>query len=323
MMSAKPRKIPAYRLHRPTGQAVVRFDDHDYYLGKYGTPQSQEAYHRKVAEWITAGVLTRPHERPHTPVDISVNELILAFLNHAEGYYRRADGSPTPELTNLRLALRPLKRLYGTTSAGEFGPKALKALRQAMVDAGLCRRTVNQRVARVVRVFRFAVENELVPAAVHHALKAVPGLRVGRSGAKESRTVRPVSQEHVEAVRPYVSRQLWAVIQLQLLSGMRSGEALIMLRMRSGHVGDGLGLRPVPAQDRGARQTAPGLSGASGPGSHPAVAPPRPFGVPLPGPGGEGRTSGRAPPEPEDAADAVAEGPDAHRGAAEGAPGSL
>ena len=56
---------------------------------------------------------------------------------------------------------------------------ALKAVRQAMVDAGLCRRTVNQRVARVVRVFRFGVENELVPAAVHQALKAVAGLRSG------------------------------------------------------------------------------------------------------------------------------------------------
>lgn len=95
-----------------------------------------------------------------------------------------------------------------------------------MVDSGLCRSTVNQRVARLVRVFRFGVENELVPAAVHHALKAVPGLRAGRSGAKDSRKVGPALDGHVDAVRPFVSRQLWAVILLQRLTGMRSGEAL-------------------------------------------------------------------------------------------------
>ena len=227
-MSAKPRKIPSYRLHKPTGQAVVRLDGHDFYLGKYGTPESQESYHRKVAEWVTAGVVASSGESRGAALDLSVNELILAFWHHAEGYYRRADGTPTAELEYLRLALRPLKSLYGTTPARDFGPVALKAVRQSMVDSGLCRLTVNQRVARLARVFRFGVENELVPAAVHQALKAVPGLRSGRSGAKEGRKVYPVPDGHVEAVRPYVSRQLWAVISLQRLTGMRSGEALIM-----------------------------------------------------------------------------------------------
>jgi len=59
-MPAKPRKIPSYRLHKPTGQAVVRLDGRDHYLGKHGTPGSQEAYHRKVAEWVAAGVAAGP-----------------------------------------------------------------------------------------------------------------------------------------------------------------------------------------------------------------------------------------------------------------------
>jgi len=174
------------------------------------------------------GVAASAGEILGTTLNISVNELLLAYWHHAETYYRRADGTPAAELENLRLALRPLKSLYGNTPARDFGPMALKAVRQSMIDSGLSRRTVNQRVARIARVFRFGVESELVPAAVHHALKAVPGLRAGRSGAKEGRKVRPVPNGHVEAVRPYVSRQLWAVIELQRLTGMRSGEALIM-----------------------------------------------------------------------------------------------
>jgi integrase len=159
---------------------------------------------------------------------LSIKELILAFWIHAETYYRRDDGTPAAELENLRLALRPLKRLYGTTPARDFGPQALKAVRQQMIDAGLCRRTINQRIGRIIRLFRFGVENELVPAAVHHALRALTSLRRGRSAARESRAIRPVPRERVEAVRPYLSRQLWAVVQLQQLTGMRSGEALAM-----------------------------------------------------------------------------------------------
>ena len=36
-MPAKTRRIPAYRLHKPTGQAVVRLESRDHYLGRHGT----------------------------------------------------------------------------------------------------------------------------------------------------------------------------------------------------------------------------------------------------------------------------------------------
>jgi integrase len=231
--SPKPaRKTPGdpkYRHYKPKNLAVVRVDGRDIYLGKYNSPESWERYYRILAQRRVAGrAMTGRLTDDGDPPDLSVNELLLAFWDHATTYYRRGDGTPTPELENLRLALRLLKLLYGTSPAREFGPKALKAVRQAMVESGLCRRTVNQRIARVVRVFRFGVENELVPAAVHHALKAVPGLRAGRSGAREGRKVTAAPDGHVDAVRPFLSRQLWAVVELQRLTGMRSGEALAM-----------------------------------------------------------------------------------------------
>jgi hypothetical protein len=122
---------------------------------------------------VVDGILPTPvaltavdHEGP------SVNEIILAFLRHASDLYRRADGAQTGELENIRLALRPLKSLYGGTPARDFGPKALKSVRQGMINSGLCRRTINQRIGRSTRIFRFAIENELVPTSIHHGLKA-------------------------------------------------------------------------------------------------------------------------------------------------------
>src|SRR4051794_33605125 len=84
-----------------------------------------------------------------------------------------------------------------------------------MIDSGICRNEVNKRVRHVVRMLRWAVENELVPPAVHQALKAVRGLSKGRTEARESVPVRSVPNASVDAIRPYASRQVWAMVELQ------------------------------------------------------------------------------------------------------------
>jgi len=55
--------------------------------------------------------------------------LIAAYIEHAETYYRNADGEQTGEVGHVRLALRPVGELYAHTLARDFGPKALEALR--------------------------------------------------------------------------------------------------------------------------------------------------------------------------------------------------
>jgi hypothetical protein len=80
-----------------------------------------------------------------------VAELILAFWQWAERNYRDERGEPGPELDNVRLALKPLRRLYGHTPAAAFGPLALRAVQEDLVKAGLSRGVVNARVNRVRR----------------------------------------------------------------------------------------------------------------------------------------------------------------------------
>jgi integrase len=227
-MSATNLNTPSYRLYRRTGQAVVTLSGKDHYLGKYDSPESREKYDRLVAEWVLSG------RRPAIPTaataakrDYTIGELILAYLDHADSYYRKG-GQPTSERRNIEMALRPLRRLYTHAQVEDFGPLALKTVRQAMIDSDLCRTEVNKRVRHIVRMARWGVENELVPAMVHHALKAVAGLKAGRSAARESKPVGPVPDPFVEAIEPYVSRQIWAMVELQRLTGMRSGEVTIM-----------------------------------------------------------------------------------------------
>jgi hypothetical protein len=79
-MPTRSRKVPSDRLHKPTGQAVVRLDGRDHYLGRHGTPASREAYDRLVAEWLAAGrSLVATRGRTGGPPGVSIGELILAY----------------------------------------------------------------------------------------------------------------------------------------------------------------------------------------------------------------------------------------------------
>lgn len=159
--------------------------------------------------------------------DLTIVELIRAYWRHAEVYYRK-NGQPTREVGMIKLAMQPLGRLYGDTPAKDFGPLQLKAIRQAMIETDICRNEVNRRVRLIVRAFKWAVSEAMVPPSVHHGLKAVDGLKKGRCGIRESPPVKPVPDAFVDAVLPHVSRQVAAMIQLQRLAGMRPGEVCIM-----------------------------------------------------------------------------------------------
>lgn len=225
------RKLPSYRLHKGSGQAVVTLDGRDHYLGTFGTPESRAEYDRLMVEWLAARRLKPPTPDlagDATPGDITIHELLLAFWRHAERHYRTPSGKASSELGNYRDTIRPLKQLYGFTPAREFSPLKLKALRGTLVASGLNRTTINQRVGRIVRIFKWASSEELVPVAVYRALGTVGGLQKGRTDAKKSEPICPVPDADVDAVRPHVSRQVWAMIELQRLTGMRPGEVCDM-----------------------------------------------------------------------------------------------
>ncbi len=107
-MSRRPR-IPSYRLHEQSGQAIVILIDptgrrRDILLGKHGTAESRQEYARVLAEWEAGGRILALAGTPTGAIaSISINEIILAFWRHAEEHYRHRDGTPTNELTDCRL----------------------------------------------------------------------------------------------------------------------------------------------------------------------------------------------------------------------------
>lgn len=185
-------------------------------LGQHGSPESYAEYQRVLSQ-IAAGRITDT-AGPH---DLLVKELAVRFLKHAIAYYRDSEGKPTSETNCFRAAIRVLVAICGEESAVEFGPLALKSVRQAMINAGWARTTVNSQVRRIRQVWRWGVENELIPPERWQALASVKGLGRGRSGAKESDGVKPVDEADVERTLPHLPPAVAAMVRVQLLTGCR------------------------------------------------------------------------------------------------------
>ena len=91
-MPGRPRKIPSYCRHKASGQAVVRIDGTDVYLGLYGRPRATKS---------TTGGSPNGSQTAPTPDQslagsfppcpngggLTIVELIAAFWPHAKTYY--------------------------------------------------------------------------------------------------------------------------------------------------------------------------------------------------------------------------------------------
>jgi len=230
-MPRKPGKVPSYCRHKKSGQAVVYFGRKAVYLGPFCSSESHQNYEREIARWRVAqeSGIDRETVAIDRAAPKTVSELILAYLLFAKTYYVDADGKQTKEFTEMKLALRPLRKVHGSTYVENFGPLALKAVRTHMVESGkLSRQVINRRVNRIRRMFKWAVAEELCGKGTHEALRAVEALKQGRTKAHEAPPIKAVPQVFVDAVVKAASPHIAAMIQLQQLGAMRPAEVTAM-----------------------------------------------------------------------------------------------
>jgi integrase len=174
-----------------------------------------------------------------------VVELCAAFKRHGRVHCRKPDGSQTTTYWNVRTVVLLLVGMYGRTPASAFTLARLREVREAMIrgdkDKGRrpwSRKTCNQAVNMIRHIFKWGVESDLVDATVYGALCALRPLQGCRTEARETDEIQPVPIEWVNAVKPHVSMQVRALIELQLLTAARPGELV--------------GLRAVDIDTRGA-----------------------------------------------------------------------
>ena len=221
-MTTRRPQVPAYRLHKARGTAVVTLRGKNYYLGPYGSPESRARYNRLVAAHL------RGELDPNQPSSYLVAHLCEDFLTWAKREYSTPDGEEARSVQNVRIALRTLFELFADVPAAEFGPRSLIAYREELIRRDLARSTINDRVKLIRRAFKWATEDERVPPSVLHGLQAVSGLRRGRGGARDTEPVRSAPEADIHAALPFMSEPVRAMVELQLLTGARPGEVVLM-----------------------------------------------------------------------------------------------
>lgn len=215
---ARPRSnVPSYRKHR-SGQARVTINGRDYYLGPHGSKSSRREYDRLVSEYLASG---RSGAFGATKDQITMAMLMRDYLRHAKDYYGTG---PSSEVHRIKLAIKPIKEIYANLASVEFGPQQFKAVRQKLIAAGGARTTINAYMKRIVRMFKWAAAEGMLPASVHDTLKLIPSLRRGRTEARETDPIKPVPEGVVTATIKHLTPVVADMVRAQLLIGCRPGE---------------------------------------------------------------------------------------------------
>jgi integrase len=254
----KPSQIPKYCCLRSKQRkeqglpplSYVRIQGHVRYLGVWNSPESQEAYKRALLDMPAPSTPASTEPPPPAEAfedgpdplaacreagqDLLVLELLAAYLDYAKGYYVK-NGRPTGQIPNIKRAIRLTNSLYGHTRALEFGPMALEKVRDHMVKfegvhsgnrkpLRYTRSTINSTCESIKRIFKWAVSKQLIPETVHRALLTLPGLKRGRTIAREPAPIRPVANKVIDATLPHLSTVVADMVRFQRLTGCRPGE---------------------------------------------------------------------------------------------------
>jgi len=179
----------------------------------------------------------------------TVHQLCEAYEQWARVYYRKPSGRQTGAIYNILESLAALRQAadpeppagllfrqddhsIGDLPAADFSAKLLRHVQKQMIEAGLCRITINDRIGWIKRMFEWACgpDEERLPEHMIDRLRLVKPLKPGRSAAKEREPMRSVAYEHIEMTARYADEMIATMIWVQWYTGMRPGELCIMHR---------------------------------------------------------------------------------------------
>ena len=223
-------RIPKYRLHKGSGQALVQINRDRIYLGTYGSEESKEKYERLVAEWLSSGRqrVSPPIANPNAKVDLTVNELILAYWHFAESLLLQGGetdqgvdlhaGSDPPAPASCTATPSPASsaprpsRPFGSTWSTKGSPEASSTVALA-VSSG---RSSGQWPRSWCRL-RSSTGCRPWPAFASARRRHVKPSPCG-----------PSPDLYVAVILPFVTPHVAAMVKLQRLSGMRASELVVM-----------------------------------------------------------------------------------------------
>jgi integrase len=201
-------------------------------LGKAEDPDLELRYHKTIARWIDNGRRWPPPEDQPAAVG-NIAQLGRLYLAHCRTYYVKRD-KPTTTVGNVDVALRILARArMAQLHVLAMTPSRLKKLQRMMLKAKgspWSAQTINRYLGIVIKMYRWAGSEGLVPATRWQELQAVEKLRRGRAPSpgtprpRGRRKVTAVPEAHLAATMKHLAPVHRAMVGLQLVAAMRPME---------------------------------------------------------------------------------------------------
>ena len=183
-------KLPKYC--RVKNRGFYNLDNRKIYLpGLFNSPESLKAYSTAMSDLLSrradeAAGLSRPAVL-EVSQNITVAEATSLFLAHGKDHYATVDSFSPYEL-----ASRPLIDLFGSMRVSQFRQGHLIEIQQRMIDSGLSRTVINDRISRIKQIFSWNSGRGNIDTDVAGRLKFVQNLRAGKTKARETQKRQPV-----------------------------------------------------------------------------------------------------------------------------------
>lgn len=158
---------------------------------------------------VLLGMSDAPAKQTDQP--LLVRHITASYREHIKVKYS-TNGA---ELHRLGLVCDDIDKREGDKPAGDYGPLSLQRQRQRWIDADKSRKYCNRLTNSVVRMFEYAVSQELVKQKSWQALKSVEALREGQTTASEIEPIRPVAIEVVRKTAAQLSPVLKVMIRVR------------------------------------------------------------------------------------------------------------
>lgn len=225
-MSAS-RFPPQMRPHRASGQERVRWKGKDIYLGPIGSPESRRRYAELLIE--LAGAEAAQSASTAAAAGPTIAVAVARWLAEKAPTYDPA-GQFVPVM---RHAFGPLLAVHAGLPCSAFDADALEAVRAEMVRRQWCATLVNDRVARLRSLWRWAERRKLAPPGSWAALRVLEPLTPNHHGVRHSVRRKAATREELDAILPRCLHVVRAMLLFQWWTGARTGE---VCRLKVGEV---------------------------------------------------------------------------------------
>ena len=225
---SRPTDSPSTASTRPAARRSSRSTVATTISVRTARKASKLEYDRLTAEWLASG-----RQVPAAGSDLTIVEMLAAFRRWArqalsEGRSAHSRGrQPRRCRPAAQALLRPrtgprFRSAEAEDPASDHDPRLHRRQRQGIQGPlPRCHQRSDRpnqarlQVGRVGRTWR--------RANLAHALATVTGLQFGRTDARETAPIKPVSEEDVEAVLPHLPAVVADMVRFQKLTGARPG----------------------------------------------------------------------------------------------------